>query len=231
MGKKYEAAMDRLERNRSYTVEEGFGLVPGLKCAAFDETVELSGKLGVDPKHPEQMVRGTVVLPNGTGKDVRVLVLAKGEKEAEATDAGADYAGADEFLEKIGKGWLDFDAVVATPDMMGEVGKLGRILGPRGLMPNPKLGTVTFDVAKAVKELKAGKVQFRVDKAGCIHVPIGKVSFGPEKLRENFSVLLEAVVKAKPAASKGNYIRSVYLSTTMGPSVKLDVAEVRGLFR
>lgn len=214
-----------------YTVGEGFGIVPETKCANFDETVELSGKLGVDPKHPDQMVRGTVVLPNGTGKDVKVLVFAKGEKEIEAKDAGADYVGSEEFIQKINQGWLEFDAVVATPDMMGEVGKLGKILGPRGLMPNPKLGTVTFDVGKAVTDLKAGKVEFRVDKTGCIHVPLGKVSFGEDKLKENFKALMEAIVKAKPAASKGIYIRSVFLSTTMGPSVKLDTAEVRNMFK
>lgn len=231
MGKKYEAARAKVETGKSYNVDEGFALVPETKCAGFDETVELTGRLGVDPRHPDQMVRGTVVLPNGTGKDVKILVFAKGEKEAEAKEAGADYVGSDEFIEKINGGWLDFDAVVATPDMMGEVGKLGKVLGPRGLMPNPKLGTVTMDVAKAVGELKAGKVEYRVDKAGCIHVPLGKVSFGPEKLRENFNTIMEALVKAKPSSSKGAYIRSVYLSTTMGPSVKLDTVEVRNIFR
>ncbi|MBI5826982.1 MAG: 50S ribosomal protein L1 [Deltaproteobacteria bacterium] len=231
MGKKYEAAKAKVEEGRAYDIEEGLKLVPETVCAKFNETVEVSGRLGVDPKHPEQMVRGTVVLPNGTGKKTRVLVFAKGEKEAEARDAGADYVGAEDFIEKVGKGWLDFDAVVATPDIMGAVGKLGKVLGPRGLMPNPKLGTVTFDVRKAVTDLKAGKVEFRVDKAGNIHVPVGKASFGPEKLKENFMALLDAIIKAKPASSKGVYLRSLFISTTMGPSIKLDPVEVRNMFK
>jgi large subunit ribosomal protein L1 len=231
MGKKYEAAAAKIESVEGYNVDDGFALVPDTACANFDETVELSARLGVDPKHPDQMVRGTVVLPNGTGRTTRVLVIAKGEKETEATEAGADYAGAEEYLEKIAQGWLDFDSVVATPDMMGEVGKLGKILGPRGLMPNPKLGTVTFDVGRAVSELKAGKVEYRVDKGGNVHVPIGKVSFGAEKLKENFTTLMEALVKAKPAASKGTYLKSLFLSTTMGPSVRLDAAAVRNSFK
>ncbi len=231
MGKKYDAAAAKVGEDRTYSIDEGFNLVPETAFAKFDETVELCGRLGVDPKHPEQMVRGTVVLPNGLGKKVRVLVFAKGEKETEATGAGADYAGAEDLIEKVSKGWTDFDSVVATPDIMGLVGKLGKVLGPRGLMPNPKLGTVTFDVAKAVKELKAGKVEFRADKAGNIHVPIGKVSFGAEKLRENFLSVMDAIVKAKPAASKGVYIRSLFLSTTMGPGIKLDTLEVRNRFK
>lgn len=231
MGKKYEAAKAKVEEGRAYNIEDGLKLVPETVCAKFNETVEVSGRLGVDPKHPEQMVRGTVVLPNGTGKKTRVLVFAKGEKEAEARDAGADYVGAEEFMEKVSKGWLDFDAVVATPDIMGAVGKLGKVLGPRGLMPNPKLGTVTFDVKKAVADLKAGKVEFRVDKAGNIHVPMGKASFGAEKLKENFMALLDAIIKAKPASSKGVYLRSLFLSTTMGPSIKLDAVEVRNMFK
>lgn len=231
MGKKYEAAKAKVEEGRAYNIEDGLNLVPDTVCAKFNETVEVSGRLGVDPKHPEQMVRGTVVLPNGTGKKTRVLVFAKGEKEAEARDAGADYVGAEDFMEKVAKGWLDFDAVVATPDIMGAVGKLGKVLGPRGLMPNPKLGTVTFDVKKAVTDLKAGKVEFRVDKAGNIHVPVGKASFGPEKLKENFMALLDAVIKAKPASSKGVYLRSLFISTTMGPSIKLDAVEVRNMFK
>ncbi len=231
MGKKYEAAKAKVEEGRAYNIEDGLKLVPETVCAKFNETVEVSGRLGVDPKHPEQMVRGTVVLPNGTGKKTRVLVFAKGEKEAEARDAGADYVGAEDFIEKVGKGWLEFDAVVATPDIMGAVGKLGKVLGPRGLMPNPKLGTVTFDVKKAVADLKAGKVEFRVDKAGNIHVPVGKASFGPEKLKENFMALLDAIIKAKPASSKGIYLRSLFISTTMGPSIKLDAAEVRNMFK
>lgn len=231
MGKKFEAASARVEAGRAYNIEEGFKLVPETKVAKFDETVEVSGRLGVDPKHPEQMVRGTVVLPNGTGKQVRVLVFAKGEKENEAKEAGADFIGAEELMEKVSKGWLDFDAVVATPDIMGAVGKLGKVLGPRGLMPNPKLGTVTFDVKKAVSELKAGKVEFRVDKAGNIHVPVGKASFGAEKLKENFMAVMDAIIKAKPAAAKGTYLRSLFLSTTMGPSIKLDAMEVRNMFK
>jgi len=231
MGKKYDAAAAKVEEGRTYSVEEGLKLVPEVAFAKFDETVEVSGRLGVDPKHPEQMVRGTVLLPQGLGKKVRVLVFAKGEKEAEALEAGADYAGSEELLEKVAKGWTDFDSVVATPDIMGLVGKLGKVLGPRGLMPNPKLGTVTFDVRKAVTELKAGKVEFRVDKAGNIHVPIGKASFGAEKLGENFHAVMDAVVKAKPAASKGVYLRSLFLTTTMGPGIKIDAVEVRNRFK
>ncbi len=231
MGKKYEAAKAKVEENRSYELENGFKIVPETVCAKFDETVEVSGRLGVDPKHPEQMVRGTVVLPHGIGKKVRVLVFAKGEKGAEAKEAGADFIGAEDFIDKVNKGWLEFDAVVATPDMMGAVGKLGKVLGPRGLMPNPKLGTVTFDVKKAVSDLKAGKVEFRVDKAGNIHVPVGKASFGPEKLKENFLALMDAIIKAKPASSKGIYLRSLFISTTMGPSIRLNPVEVRNMFK
>lgn len=231
MGKKYEAAIAKLEENRTYDLEAAFKVLPETKVAKFDETVEVSGRLGVDPKHPEQMVRGTVLLPHGLGKKVRVLVFAKGEKEVEAKEAGADYVGSDDLMEKINKGWLDFDAIVATPDIMGAVGKLGKVLGPRGLMPNPKLGTVTFDVKKAVTDLKAGKVEFRVDKAGNIHVPVGKASFGSSKLKDNFMALMDAIIKAKPAASKGVYLRSLFVSTTMGPSVKLDAVEVRNLFK
>lgn len=231
MGKKYNAVREKVEEGKIYPIEECFTILPQTKTAKFDETVEVSGRLGVDPKHPEQMVRGTVVLPHGIGKKVRVLVFAKGEKAAEAKDAGADFVGAEDFMEKINKGWLDFDAVVATPDMMGAVGKLGKVLGPRGLMPNPKLGTVTFEVKKAVADLKAGKVEFRVDKAGNIHVPVGKVSFGSLKLKENFMALMDAIVKAKPASSKGAYLRSLFLCTTMGPSIKLNPVEVRDSFK
>lgn len=231
MGKKYEAAKAKIDSAKTYELTEGFDLVPETKCAKFDETVEVSGRLGVDPKHPEQMVRGTVVLPHGTGKTVRVLVFAKGEKEVEAKDAGADFIGAEDMIEKVSKGWLDFDAIVATPDMMGAVGKLGKVLGPRGLMPNPKLGTVTFDVRKAVSDLKAGKVEFRVDKQGNIHVPLGKASFGGQKLRENFMSLMDAIIKAKPASSKGAYVRSLFVSTTMGPSIRLDAVEIRNMFK
>ncbi|MBI2413401.1 MAG: 50S ribosomal protein L1 [Deltaproteobacteria bacterium] len=231
MGKKYEASKAKVEEGRAYELESAFKVLPETKVAKFDETVEVSGRLGVDPKHPEQMVRGTVVLPHGIGKKVRVLVFAKGEKEVEAKEAGADYVGSDDLIEKINKGWLDFDAIVATPDIMGAVGKLGKVLGPRGLMPNPKLGTVTFDVKRAVSDLKAGKVEFRVDKAGNIHVPVGKASFGSSKLKDNFMALMDAIIKAKPAASKGTYLRSLFVSTTMGPSIKLDAVEVRNLFK
>ncbi len=231
MGKKYDAALAKVEEGRTYSVDEGLKLIPEVAFAKFDETVEITGRLGVDPKHPEQMVRGTVLLPQGLGKKVRVLVFAKGEKEAEALEAGADYAGAEELLEKVAKGWTDFDCVVATPDIMGLVGKLGKVLGPRGLMPNPKLGTVTFDVKKAVTELKAGKVEFRVDKVGNIHVPIGKVSFGAERLGENFHAVMEAIVKAKPAASKGVYLKSLVLTATMSPGIRIDTVEVRNRFK
>ncbi len=228
--KRYALAKEKVE-DRAYSMEEAFNLIADVATAKFDETVEVAARLGVDPRHPDQMVRGSVVLPNGTGRNVRVLVFAKGEKEGEAKEAGAEYVGGEDLVEKIKKGWLDFDKVVSTPDMMSSVGKLGKILGPRGLMPNPKLGTVTFDVKKAVEELKAGKVEFRVDKTGIVHVPIGKVSFGPEKLRENFAALMEAVIRAKPPASKGTYLKSLYLTTTMGPSIKLDTAEVRNTFK
>ncbi|TAN63212.1 50S ribosomal protein L1 [bacterium] len=231
MGKKYSAVREKVEEGKMYPVEECFNLLPETKTAKFDETVEVSGRLGVDPKHPEQMVRGTVVLPHGLGKKVRVIVFAKGEKAAEAKEAGADNIGAEDLAEQISKGWLDFDAAVATPDMMGVVGKLGKVLGPRGLMPNPKLGTVTFEVKRAVADLKAGKVEFRVDKAGNIHVPVGRISFGAAKLKENFMALMEAIVKAKPASSKGMYLRSLFLCTTMGPSIKLNPVEVRDSFK
>lgn len=231
MGKKYDEAAARVDRQKSYTVDEAFSLVPETSCAGFDETVDVAARLGVDPRKPEQMVRGTVVLPHGTGRKVRVLVFAKGEKEVEAREAGADYVGGEELVEKIKGGWLDFDAAVSTPDMMGAVGKIGRILGPRGLMPNPKLGTVTFDVARAVRELKAGKVQFKVDKTGNVHVPLGKVSFGPSKLKENFAALMDVIIKAKPSASKGTYLKSLSVSTTMGPSVKLDTSDVRNMLK
>jgi large subunit ribosomal protein L1 len=230
MGKRYNAAKEKVEA-RGYTVEEAFKFVGETATAKFDESVDLAARLGVDPRHPEQMVRGTVVLPHGTGKKVRVLVFVKGEKETEAKEAGADYVGAEDLIGKIQKGWLDFDKVVATPDMMGAVGKLGKILGPRGLMPNPKLGTVTFGVKKAVEELKAGKVEYRVDKAGNIHVPLGKVSFGSKKLEENFMALMEAIIKAKPPASKGTYLRALNISTTMGPAINLNTVEVRNILK
>jgi large subunit ribosomal protein L1 len=226
MGKKIVSATEKIEQGKQYSLEEAVKKVKESAFVKFDETVDLALNLGVDPKKSEQMVRGTVVLPYGTGKSVRVLVFAKGEKEKEARDAGADFAGAEDMVEKITKGWLDFDKVVATPDVMGVVGKLGKILGPRGLMPNPKLGTVTFDVGKAVKEIKAGKVEYRAEKAGVVHVPIGKVSFDPKKLVDNARVIIESVIKAKPATSKGKYLKRIHISSTMGPSVKVDVGSV-----
>jgi len=199
--------------------------------AKFDETIDVAVNLGVDPRHADQMVRGTVVLPNGLGKDVKVLVFAKGEKEKEAAEAGADFVGNDDFIEKIKDGWFDFDKAVSTPDMMGSVGKLGKILGPRGMMPNAKSGTVTFDLAKAVKELKAGKIDFRTEKAGIIHVPMGKVSFGVEKIIENLSAFFEKIIRLKPVSSKGKYVKSVSISTTIGPSIKVDIANIDDLVK
>jgi large subunit ribosomal protein L1 len=222
-GKKYTAALKQVE-SKPYTIDQAVPLVQKVKFAKFDETVELHMRLGVDPKHADQMVRGTVVLPNGLGKSKKVLVIASGDKQREAREAGADIVGGDDMVTKIQtENWTDFDAVIATPDMMRSVGKLGKILGPRGLMPNPKTGTVTVDVAQAVKEVKMGKVEFRVDKTGVIHVPVGKVSFTPDKLMENANSLLQAVVKAKPAAAKGKYVRSVTICSTMGPGVPVDV--------
>jgi large subunit ribosomal protein L1 len=228
-GKKWIEARKDIIPGKKYSLNEAIDLVLKSAYAKFDETVEAAIRLGVNPQHADQMVRGSVVLPHGLGKQVRVLVFAKGEKEKEALDAGADYAGGDEFIEKIKGGWLEFDRVVATPDMMGSVGKLGKILGPRGLMPNPKVGTVTFDVERAVKELKAGKVEFRVERAGIVHTPVGKVSFGAEKLRENILALLETIIKLKPASSKGTYLKSIALSSTMGPGVKVDPLDVRNI--
>ena len=225
-GKKYIAARAKVDRAKRYPLAEAVKWVKENKIANFDESVEVSVRLGVDPKQADQVVRGTVLLPHGTGKKIRVLVLAKGEKEKEALAAGADFAGAEEFVEKISGGWMDFDAVVATPDMMGAVGKLGKILGPRGLMPNPKAGTVTFDVAKAVRELMAGKIEYRVDKAGVIGAAIGKTSFKESQILENAKSFLATIVRAKPAASKGTYLKSVTLSSTMGPGVRLDPNEV-----
>lgn len=222
-GKKYRASQTAVE-TRDYAVPEAVLMIKKIAYAKFDETVEVCLNLGVDPKHADQMVRGTTVLPHGLGKSVRVLVVAQGEKMKEAEAAGADIVMGEDVVAKIQGGWLDFDAMVATPDMMKEVGKLGKVLGPRGLMPNPKLGTVTFDVAQAVNDLKAGKVEFRVDKTGIVHCPVGKKSFEDAKLQENLQALIEAVVKAKPAAAKGKYLKSAYLSTTMSPSVRLDVS-------
>jgi large subunit ribosomal protein L1 len=223
-GKKYSAAFNQVER-KPYALEEAVPLVKKIKFAKFDETVELHMRLGVDPKHADQMVRGTVVLPNGLGKSKTVLVIASGDKLREATEAGADFVGGEEMVTKIqAENWTAFDAVIATPDMMRSVGKLGKVLGPRGLMPNPKTGTVTTDIANAVKEVKAGKVEFRVDKTGVIHVPVGKISFDQQKLVENANSLMSAVVKAKPAAAKGKYVKSVTICSTMGPGVSLDTS-------
>ncbi len=222
-GKHYRAAAQQVER-REYALEEAVPLLQRIKYAKFDETIEVHLRLGVDPKHADQMVRGTVVMPNGLGKSKKVLVIAGGDKQREASEAGADLVGGEDMVNKIqSENWTDFDAVIATPDMMRSVGKLGKILGPRGLMPNPKTGTVTQDVTKAIKEIKAGKVEFRVDKTGIIHAPVGKMSFAPEKLVENASSLISAVVKAKPAAAKGKYVRSATICSTMGPGVSVDV--------
>ena len=226
-GKRILAAKAKVDTNKRYTLKEAAEMVVAMPAPKFDETVDLAVRLGVNPAHAEQMVRGSVVLPNGLGKSVRVLVFAKGEKEKEALEAGADLIGNDEIIEKIKGGWLEFDRVIATPYMMGSVGKLGKILGPRGLMPNPKVGTVTFDVANEVKELKTGKVEFRVEKAGIIHSPVGKVSFGAEKLSENVSALLETIIKLKPASSKGIYIKSISLSSTMGAGVRIDPLDIK----
>jgi large subunit ribosomal protein L1 len=226
-GKKYRAAAAKIE-DRPYDLTEGLQAVKDAAFAKFDETVEVHLRLGVDPRHADQMVRGTLVLPHGTGKTMRVAVIAQGEKIKEAEGAGAEIVGGDDLVEKIAGGFLEFDALVATPDMMKGVGRLGKMLGPRGLMPNPKTGTVTFDVAKAVKEIKAGKVEFRVDKTAIIHAPVGKVSFGPDKLLENARTLIDSVIKARPAAAKGRYVKSIALSSTMGPGVRVDLASVEG---
>lgn len=224
--KKYLEAIKKVNNDKQYPILDAISLSISSSFAKFDETVDLAFRLGVDPRHADQMIRGAIVLPAGTGKTLKVLVIAAGEKIVEAEKAGADYAGGDDLINKIAGGWLEFDRVIATPDMMGKIGKIGRILGPRGLMPNPKLGTVTVDVTKAVKEQKAGKVEYRTDKNGIVHIPIGKKSFGPEKLMENFRAVVNAIVKAKPASSKGTYLKSLSISTTMGPGVKVDTVEV-----
>jgi large subunit ribosomal protein L1 len=226
MGKKIMTAQEKIEKGKEYSFEEAIKLVKESVYTKFDETVDLAVNLGVDPRKSDQMVRGMVVLPHGMGKKVRVLVFAKGEKEKEARDAGADFVGAEDLIEKITKGWLDFDKTVATPDLMGIVGKLGKILGPRGLMPNPKLGTVTFDIARAVKEIKAGKVEYKAEKAGIVHVPIGKVSFDTQKLIDNGKAVIDSIVKAKPATSKGKYLKKIFISSTMGPGVAVDTASL-----
>ncbi|MFA5536671.1 MAG: 50S ribosomal protein L1 [Bacillota bacterium] len=221
-GKKYQDAAKLFDRHQLYEMEKALELVKATATAKFDETIEISVRLGVDPRHADQQVRGTVVLPHGTGKTRTVLVFAKGEKAQEATAAGADFVGAEELVEKIQGGWVSFDVAIATPDMMGVVGKLGRILGPRGLMPNPKTGTVTFDIEKAVNEVKAGKIEYRVDKTSIVHAPIGKASFELSKLEDNYNTLIDALVRAKPAAAKGQYLKSIYLSATMGPGIKVN---------
>src|SRR6201988_165406 len=225
-GKTYRAALEKGDRSQRYTLEDSLRLAKETARAKFDETVELAIRLCVDPRQADQNIRGTVTLPHGMGKTVRVLAFAKGEKEKEAEEAGADFVGSDELIKKISEGWVDFDKAVATPDMMGAVGRLGRILGPRGLMPNPRTGTVTADIGKAVKEIKAGKLEFRVDKAGIVHVPVGKASFGAEQLIDNAKAVLMSLLRAKPASAKGNYVRGVTISTTMGPGVKVELSQV-----
>jgi large subunit ribosomal protein L1 len=225
--KRYRTGLERVDRTRLYRLTDAFGLIDEMPAAKFDESVDLAINLGVDPKHADQMVRGAIVLPHGTGRSVRILVFAKGEKEREAREAGADHVGAEDIAKKIqDENWLEFDRVIATPDMMGVVGRLGKVLGPRGLMPNPKLGTVTMDVTRAVGESKAGKVEYRVDKTGIIHASIGKKSFGAEKLLANASALLEAILRAKPSASKGTYLKKIAVSTTMGPGIRIDPSSV-----
>jgi large subunit ribosomal protein L1 len=221
-GKRYKTASEKIGNLTQYDLPEAVTLVKEACTAKFDETIQLSANLGVDPRHADQQVRGTVVLPHGTGKEVKVLVIARGEKEREASDAGADFVGADEFIPKLQGGWFGVDVIIATPDMMSEVGKLGRVLGPRGLMPNPKSGTVTFDVGKAVKDVKAGKIEYRVDKGANLHIPVGKRSFEEDKLLENVQVLIQEILRVKPSSSKGRYIKSLSLSPSMGPSVRLD---------
>jgi large subunit ribosomal protein L1 len=228
-GKAYRTALAKVDRSQRYLLEEGLRLARETARAKFDETLEMAIRLGVDPRQADQNVRGTVSLPHGMGKTVRVLAFAKGEKEKEAQEAGADFVGSDELIKKISEGWVDFDKAVATPDMMGAVGRIGKILGPRGLMPNPKTGTVTPDIGRAVKEIKAGKLEFRVDKAGIVHVPIGKASFGPEQLADNARSVLSAILRAKPASAKGNYVRGVTISATMGPGIKVDLSQIRAM--
>jgi large subunit ribosomal protein L1 len=228
-GKKFKDARANIDPGKRYDFVEGLQLALESSYARFDESVDIAIRLGVDPRHADQMVRGTVVLPNGLGKEVRVLVFAKGEKVKEALDAGADHAGGEELIDKIKEGWLEFDKTVATPDMMGQVGKIGKVLGPRGLMPNAKLGTVTFDVAKVIQEIKAGKVDFRVEKTGIVHAPVGKKSFGAEKLLQNISTLIETLMRLKPTTAKGAYVRGIAVSTTMGPGVQIDPLAVKVL--
>jgi large subunit ribosomal protein L1 len=228
-GKSYRAALAKIDRGQRYPLEEGLRLVKETRRAKFDETVEMAVRLGVDPRQADQNVRGTVSLPHGIGKTVRVLAFAKGEKEKEAQEAGADYVGAEDLIKKISEGWFDFDKTVATPDMMAAVGRIGKVLGPRGLMPNPKTGTVTMEIGKAVKEIKAGKLEFRVDKAGIVHVPVGRASFSQEQLIDNAKAVLASILRAKPPSAKGNYVRGVTISATMGPGIKIDLSQVRAM--
>jgi large subunit ribosomal protein L1 len=231
VSKRYDKASAQREAEKQYILEDAVRIIKEMPGAKFDESVDISFRLGVDPKHADQMVRGAVVLPHGIGKTVRVAVFAKGEKEREAREAGADTVGAEDLVEKVQGGWMDFDTAIATPDLMGQVGRLGKVLGPRGLMPNPKLGTVTFDISRAVREAKAGKVEFRVDKAGNIHTPVGKRSFNEQQLRDNAMALIEAIVRAKPPAAKGNYLRSLTVSSTMSPGVPIDAVAIANLFK
>src|SRR5210317_1938508 len=230
-GKQFKASKEKVDRTELYPVDEALALVKEMAYAKFDESVDVSVKLGVDPRKADQMVRGAVVLTNGLGKTIRVLVFAKGEKVLEAQEAGADYVGGDDLVEKIKGGWFEFDTAIATPDMMGTVGKIGKLLGPRGLMPNPKVGTVTFEVARAVDEAKSGKVEYRVEKAGIIHAPVGKVSFDAEKLKGNLLTLMDALFKAKPSTAKGTYVKKVTISSTMGPGINIDVPELQALVK
>jgi large subunit ribosomal protein L1 len=230
-GKQYRKSAECIDRTKLYELAEALDILLKNNCAKFDESIDIAVRLGVDPRHADQMVRSSVILPHGTGKEVRVLVFAKGEKEAEALAAGADFAGSDELLAKIKEGWLEFDKTIATPDMMGEVGKIGRILGPRNLMPNAKLGTVTFDIERVVKEVKMGKVDFRVDKAGIVHALLGKRSFGADKLSDNITLFIDKLIQLKPSSSKGVYLRSIVISSTMGPGIKVDPQQVRALIK
>jgi large subunit ribosomal protein L1 len=231
VSKRYDAASAKVAPDKQHSLEEAIGVLKAMPPAKFDESVDLSFRLGVDPKHADQMVRGAVVLPHGIGKTVRVAVFAKGEKEREAREAGADVVGAEDLVEKVQGGFMEFDTTIATPDLMGQVGRLGKVLGPRGLMPNPKLGTVTFDISRAVREAKAGKIEFRVDKAGNIHTPVGKRSFNEQQLRDNAMALIEAIVRAKPAAAKGVYLRTMTVSSTMSPGVPIDTVAIANLFK
>ena len=230
-GKKYLESNKKVDAETRHNFDEAVKMAIDSSYVKFDETIDVAVRLGVDPRHADQMIRGSVVLPNGLGKEVKVLVFAKGEKEKEALDAGADFTGGDDLIEKIKKGWFGFDKVVATPDMMGSVGKIGKLLGPKGLMPNAKTGTVTFDVARAVNDLKAGKIDFKVEKAGIVHAPMGKVSFGVEKIMQNAAAFLETIIRLKPASSKGTYLKGIAISTTMGPGIKIDAASVKDLFK